>query len=300
MDGGIYRSLPGEALEERAAAAVTMLEDCRVCAQECRVNRLKGEKGICRGGRLATIASRGPHFGEENVLVGTGGSGTIFFSYCNLKCEFCQNFDISQDGAGDEVLPDEMADMMLSLQEAGCHNINLVSPSHFVPQFLEALAVASKKGLHLPIVYNTGGYDSLETLRLLDGVIDIYMPDLKFGDNENGRKYSGAAGYFDVAKKAIKEMHRQVGDLRLDERGIAKRGLLVRHLVLPGDLARTENVVEFLAGEISKKTFVNLMDQYYPACRAFLHPELKRRITGKEFKDAYNAGKAAGITRIYV
>lgn len=299
MAEGIYRSLAGGELEERAAAAVSMLAECRVCAQECRVNRLEGELGICRGGRRATVASYGPHFGEENVLVGTGGSGTIFFSYCNLKCEFCQNYDLSHSGAGDEVSPDEMADMMMSLQEMGCHNINLVSPSHFVPQFLEALTVACKQGLHLPVVYNTGGYDYLETLELLDGVIDIYMPDLKFGDNESGRKYSGAAGYFDVAKKAVKEMHRQVGDLKLDEQGIAARGLLVRHLVLPGNLARTEAVMDFLAREISNNTFVNLMDQYYPAFRAFRYPELKRRISGKEFQAAYSAARASGLTRIY-
>jgi len=299
MAEGSYLKLPPGELKKRAELAVAMLSDCTVCAQGCRVNRLTGERGICQGGREAVVSSFGPHFGEEAPLVGSGGSGTIFFTYCNLKCEFCQNCDISQNGEGDEVSAGELAGMMLALQKRGCHNVNLVSPSHFVPQFLEALVIAAEKGLQLPVVYNTGGYDALETLDLLEGIVDIYMPDIKFADDNAGRKYSGAAGYFSVAKQAVKKMHRQVGDLVLDERGIACQGLLVRHLVLPGNLARTEKVMAFLAGEISKSTFVNVMDQYYPAFKAFNYPELSRRITGQEYRGAIKAAEQAGLTRIY-
>lgn len=299
MSEGSYLKLPPGELEKRVERAVAMLADCIVCGQECRVNRLGGELGVCRGGRHAAVSSCGPHFGEEAPLVGSMGSGTIFFTYCNLSCEFCQNCDISQNGEGDEVSAEEMAGMMLDLQKRGCHNINLVSPSHFVPQFLEALVVAAEKGLRIPLVYNTGGYDSLETLDLLDSVVDIYMPDIKFADDDAGRKYAGAAGYFSVAKQAVKKMHGQVGDLVLDERGIATRGLLIRHLVLPDNLARTEKVMEFLAEEISKNTFVNVMDQYYPAFKAFNYPELSRRITGKEYREAIKAAERVGLKRIY-
>ncbi|MDF9408648.1 MAG: Radical SAM superfamily protein [Pelotomaculum sp. PtaB.Bin013] len=299
MVKGSYLKLPPGELAKRAKKAVAMLGDCTVCAQECRVNRLEGELGICRGGRLAAVNSYGPHFGEEDVLVGTGGSGTIFFTYCNLSCEFCQNCEISQLGEGDEVPAGELAGMMLDLQKRGCHNINLVSPSHFVPQFLEALNVAAEKGLTLPVVYNTGGYDAPETLDLLDGIVDIYMPDIKFADDDAGRKYSGAVEYFTVAKKAVKKMHGQVDDLAVDGRGIAYRGLLVRHLVLPDNLARSEKVFEFLADEVSKDTFINIMDQYYPAFNAVNYPELDRRITRKEFREAVDAARRAGLRRIY-
>jgi len=299
MVKGSYLKLPSNELARRVKKAVAMLGDCTVCAQECRVNRLEGELGICRGGRLAAVNSYGPHFGEEDVLVGTGGSGTIFFTYCNLSCEFCQNCEISQYGEGDEVSAEELAGMMLDLQKRGCHNINLVSPSHFVPQFLEALSVAAEKGLTLPVVYNTGGYDAPETLDLLDGIVDIYMPDIKFADDDAGRKYSGAVEYFTVVKKAVKKMHMQVDDLAVDRRGIAYRGLLVRHLVLPDNLARSEKVFEFLADEISKDTFINIMDQYYPAFNAFNYPELSRRITRKEFREAVEAARRAGLRRIY-
>jgi len=292
-----YLKMTLDELGGKVQQAVSMLADCTVCAQECRVNRLKGELGICRGGRRAVVSSYGPHFGEEPPLVGSRGSGTIFFAYCNLKCRFCQNCEISQDGEGDEVSASELAEMMLELQQGGCHNINLVSPSHFVPQILEGLLVAVAMGLKIPIVYNTGGYDSPETLDILDGVVDIYMPDIKFGDDETGRKYAGAAGYYTVAKKAVKKMHGQVGDLVVDGKGIAVRGLLVRHLVLPGNLARTEKVMKFLAGEISANTFVNIMAQYYPAHEAFEYLELNRRITGKEYQEALKIAERAGLKR---
>lgn len=299
MADGSYLKLTSRELGDRVRWAVAMLEDCTVCAQQCRVNRLKGELGICRGGRRAAVSSYGPHFGEESPLVGTRGSGTIFFANCNLRCSFCQNYEISQDGEGDEISLSELAEMMLELQKGVCHNINLVSPSHYVPQVLEALLVASAMGLHIPIVYNTGGYDSLEALEILDGVVDIYMPDIKFGDDDAGRKYSGAAGYFTVAKRAVKKMHEQVGDLVIDERGLAVRGLLVRHLVLPEDMSGTAAVMEFLAREVSPNTFVNIMSQYYPAYRSADCPELGRRITNTEYRAAVNAARQAGLTRIY-
>lgn len=299
MSKAAYLKLSLSELGERAQRAVAMLEDCTVCAQACRVNRLKGEVGICRGGRRAAVSSYGPHFGEENPLVGSRGSGTIFFAFCNLKCRFCQNCEISHSGEGEVVSTSELAEMMLELQQGGCHNINLVSPSHFVPQILEALLAAVAQGLKIPLVYNTGGYDSPETLGILDGVVDIYMPDIKFGDDEAGREYAGASGYFTVAKRAVKIMHGQVGDLVVDKKGIAVRGLLVRHLVLPGNLAGTEKVMEFLAGDISKSTFLNIMAQYYPAHKAFEYPELNRRITGKEYREAINIAERYGLSRVY-
>ena len=298
MGAASYLKLSPAELGRKTKQAVAMLADCTVCAQGCRVNRLKGELGVCRGGRRTTVSSYGPHFGEEAPLVGSRGSGTIFFTYCNLKCRFCQNYEISQDGEGDEVLDQDLAEMMLELQKRGCHNINLVSPSHFVPQILEALLVAVEMGLKIPIVYNTGGYDSLETLEILNGVVDIYMPDIKFGDDGAGRKYSSAPGYFAVVKKAVKKMYEQVGDLVLDGKGIAVRGLLVRHLVMPGNLARTEKIMEFLAEEISTNTYVNVMAQYYPAHKAFSCPELDRRITASEYREAVKAAERAGLTRI--
>jgi putative pyruvate formate lyase activating enzyme len=298
MGKGSYLKLTTGELEKRAGQAVDMLADCAVCAQCCRVNRLKGEQGICRGGRHAVVSSYGPHFGEEAPLVGTEGSGTIFFAFCNLKCVFCQNCEISQYGHGDELSAGELAGMMLELQKHGCHNINLVSPSHYVPQILEALAIAVDQGLTIPIVYNTGGYDAPATLDLLAGIIDIYMPDLKFADDDTGRKYTGAAAYYTVARKNVKKMHGQVGDLVMDERGIATRGLLVRHLVMPGNLARTERIMEFLAQEISKDTYVNVMAQYYPAYEAFKYPELNKRLSRKEYQAAVQAAQKAGLTRL--
>lgn len=298
MSKGSYLKLTTGELEKRAGQAVDMLADCTVCAQYCRVNRLKGEPGICRGGRHAVVSSYGPHFGEEAPLTGTEGSGTIFFAFCNLKCVFCQNCEISQYGYGDELSAGELAGMMLELQKRDCHNINLVSPSHYVPQILEALVIAVAQGLTIPIVYNTGGYDAPATLDLLDDIVDIYMPDLKFADDDAGRKYTGAAAYYTVARKNVKKMHGQAGDLVMDERGIAARGLLVRHLVMPGNLARTERIMEFLAQEISKDTYVNVMAQYYPAYEAFKYPELNKRLSRQEYQAAVQAAQKAGLTRL--
>lgn len=294
-----YTDLSPEELKSRAEKAIKLLEKCAVCARNCSVNRLVEEGTACRAGRWAVVASFGPHYGEEDVLVGKKGSGTIFFSYCNLSCRFCQNYDISQCGEGRRVNPQELADIMLELQQRGCHNVNLVSPSHFVPQILEALVIAVADGLNIPLVYNTGGYDSLVTLKLLDGIVDIYMPDFKFGSDEAGKKYLGVPNYFSAARLAIKEMHRQVGDLQVDAKGVARRGLLVRHLVMPNNLAGTREIMEFLAKEISPDTFVNIMDQYYPAHEARRFPEIARRVTREEFRKALQEASQAGLKRIY-
>lgn len=285
-------------LKRRAEEAVSRLRRCFVCPQACGVNRLEDEIGFCHSGRMAAIASASPHFGEEPPLVGEHGSGTIFFSGCNLACVFCQNCEISQEGEGDQVSPEKLAQTMLRLQGRGCHNINLVSPSHVAPQILEALAIAADEGLNLPLVYNSGGYDSLKTLELLDGVVDIYMPDIKFTSEEASRKYARAQGYPTVARRAIQEMHRQVGDLVLDEDGVAVRGLIIRHLVLPGALAGTAEVVSFVADEISRDTYFNLMDQYYPAHRAAEFPPLHRRIDRSEYREARRLAREAGLRRL--
>jgi len=286
-------------LDERVDAAWAHLRSCDLCARYCRVNRFEGIKGaVCRTGEPAVVASYGPHHGEEAPLSGWRGSGTVFFTWCNLRCVFCQNWDISQKGMGRAVSPAELAEMMLALQGMGCHNVNLVSPSHVVAQILAAVAIAARRGLRLPLVYNTGGYDSLEALALLDGVVDIYMPDMKYADSVIAHRYSHVRDYWDVNRAAVKAMHRQVGDLVLDDQGIAQRGLLVRHLVLPGDLAGTEQVVEFLAREISPATYLNLMDQYRPCYRAAEHPPLDRRLTAAEYRAALAAAHRAGLHRL--
>jgi putative pyruvate formate lyase activating enzyme len=262
------------------------------------VDRTRGETGFCTTGRHAKAASFGPHFGEEAPLVGEHGSGTIFFSSCNLLCTFCQNSDISHGADGVEVGPGEIAGMMLDLARRGCHNINFVTPSHVVPQILEALVLAADAGLDLPLVYNTGGYDAVETLRLLEGVFDIYMPDFKFWDPEPAQTFCHAPDYRDVACTAILEMHRQVGDLVMDDGGIALSGLLVRHLVMPGGLAGTEGVMRFLAAQVSRKTYVNVMDQYHPCYRAGDDPRIDRRITAAEYEVALETARRAGIHRL--
>jgi putative pyruvate formate lyase activating enzyme len=278
--------------------AYRRLESCELCPRRCRVNRLKGERGFCRTGLLAKVASAGPHFGEEVPLVGMGGSGTIFFAECNLRCVFCQNWDISWEGRGDETSLTSISRLMLALQNRGCHNVNFVTPSHVVPQVLGAVALAARNGLTVPLVFNSSGYDLVETLRLLDGVVDIYMPDLKWVDREAGGRLAGAPDYWDVACAAVREMHRQVGDLAIDDRGVARRGLLVRHLVMPGGLAGTEEVMEFLTREISPRTYVNVMAQYRPVGEArTMHP-IDRRITPKEYAQAVEAARKAGLTRL--
>ena len=286
-------------LARRATEAVRHLADCDLCARYCFVDRRRGVEGAaCRTGERAIVASYGPHHGEEAPLRGWAGSGTIFFSGCNLRCVYCQNWDVSQRRTGREVEPREIAGMMLELQARGCHNINLVSPSHVVAQIIAALADAAARGLRLPLVYNTGGYDSREALALLDGIVDIYMPDMKYGDAALARRYSKVRNYVEANRAAVKEMHRQVGDLVLDEHGIARRGLLVRHLVLPRDIAGTEQVLAFLAGEISPNTYLNLMDQYRPCYRADEYPELDRPLTREEYREALEAAARHGLARL--
>ncbi len=285
-------------LRRRVAEAYARLANCDLCAWECHRNRRRGEQGVCRSGERARVSSFGPHFGEEEPLRGWRGSGTIFFARCNLHCQYCQNYDISQSDLGEEVEPEDLAAMMLELQAMGCHNINLVSPSHVVAPILAAVALAAPAGLRLPLVYNTGGYDSRPALRLLDGVVDIYMPDMKYADAAIALRYSKASDYPLVNRAAVREMHRQVGDLQLDERGIARRGLLVRHLVLPNGLAGTAEIVRFLAREISPHTYLNLMDQYRPAYRASCYPELARPITSEEYRQAVQLARAAGLYRL--
>jgi len=269
-----------------------------VCPRSCGVNRLAGDVGKCRTPRDAMVSSYGPHFGEESLLVGRYGSGTIFFTNCNLTCLFCQNYRVSQLGQGQKVSKEELAYIMLSLQARGSHNINLVSPTHVVPQILEALEVAVESGLHLPLVYNSGGYDSVGTLRMLDGIVDIYMPDMKYDDEETARELSGIENYPEVNKTSIKEMHRQTGDLDINQEGVAQRGLLVRHLVLPHGLAGTKGIVDFLSREISRNTYVNIMAQYHPCYKALQIPALGWRISSAEFQEALSLAQEAGLSRL--
>jgi putative pyruvate formate lyase activating enzyme len=299
-EGAAYLALLAtDELERRAALAREHLRDCDLCARYCHVNRWETPRGVaCRTGERAVVHSFGPHHGEEDPLRGWAGSGTVFFSGCNLRCVFCQNWEISQRGLGREVSSEGLTDIMLSLQRQGCHNINLVTPSHVVAQVLAALPIAARRGLRLPLVYNTGGYDSPEALALLDGVVDIYMPDMKYADSPTARRYSRVRDYWEVNRAAVKEMHRQVGDLVLDERGVARRGLLVRHLVLPGDLGNTEKVLRFVCEEISPSTYVNLMDQYHPCYRASEHPPLDRSLTSAEYAQAQAAAARCGLHRL--
>jgi len=283
-------------LEQRIDAAYGLLDACRVCPRECGVDRLEDSRlGFCRSGLNPMISSVSPHHGEEPPLSGTKGSGTIFFTNCNLRCVYCQNYPISQMGNGAERTPGELACQMTWLQEQGCHNLNLVTPTHFVPQILKALGIARERGFNLPIVYNTSGYESLETLRLLDGVVDIYLPDMRYGDTKAAMQYSVAPHYVEVNQAAIREMYRQVGNLAVDGKGIAKRGLIIRHLVLPGGISGTEQVMKFLAEEISKDVYISLMSQYFPAFKSAEHPEINRRISEKEYDEAYDIKMKFGL-----
>jgi putative pyruvate formate lyase activating enzyme len=293
-----YILLGGEALARRAREAELLLKECSLCPRGCGVDRTSGERGFCETGNMPFVSSWGPHFGEERPLVGRRGSGTIFFSGCNLGCIFCQNWSISHGRQGEELSIEALSGLMLGLQDMGCHNINFVTPTHQMPMILRALVIAAGRGLSLPLVYNTGGYDSLHAVKLLDGIVDIYMPDFKYWDPRVAGELSDAEDYPGAAREAIREMHRQVGDLVMDGTGVARRGLLLRHLVLPGGLAGTRGVVGFIAGEISKNTYINIMDQYHPCYRAFGHPPLDRRITPEEFSEALGLAREAGLRRI--
>jgi putative pyruvate formate lyase activating enzyme len=292
-------------LKRRVERAYAALAFCKLCPRECGVNRLKGEEGFCHTAKVAKVASHNVHKGEEPPISGVRGSGTIFFSSCNLRCKFCQNYPISQLGHGKEASPNELAKMMLWLQKEGCHNINLVTPSHVVPQFLAGLYIAKttplpkgesplpkgervkgEGGFNLPIVWNSSGYDGMESLKLLDGIIDVYMPDIKYSSNNSAEHYSSATNYWDIVRPVIKEMYRQVGELEVDKDGIATKGLIIRHLILPNDISGTEEVLKFISHEISLKTHISLMSQYFPADRSLKDENINRRLTTEEYANA--------------
>ena len=298
MDPSYLKAHREGILRERIAAALAILERCRLCPRHCEVNRLKGEQGVCQTGRQAIVSSHNAHFGEEDPLVGRGGSGTIFLTRCNLLCVFCQNYEITHMGEGAPVQAGDLADMMVTLQGQGCHNINFVTPTHVVPQLLEALPEAIERGLRVPLVYNCGGYEEVATLHLLDGLVDIYMPDFKFWDSQVAERYCKATDYPEKARLAVKEMHRQVGDLTVDDMGIARRGLLIRHLVMPDGLAGTRDIMRFLATEVSKNTYVNVMSQYRPCGEAHRYRELQRMITVEEYREAVRMAHEEGIHRL--
>ncbi|TYO99165.1 putative pyruvate formate lyase activating enzyme [Geothermobacter ehrlichii] len=293
-----YLQLGIEELQCRAEEALRHLESCDLCARGCHINRRLGTEGFCRTGPKLRVYSHGPHFGEERPLVGCRGSGTIFFSRCNLKCVFCQNWEISHRGEGCLVGPEELAAMMLALQGAGCHNINLVSPSHVVAQILGALPLAVEQGLKIPIAYNSGGYDSLAALQLLDGIVDIYLPDMKFADSRKAAPWLGVNDYAEVNRAALAEMYRQVGVLQCGPTGIARRGLLIRHLILPDNAAGTDELLRFVAGELSPDVHINLMDQYRPCYRADQYPPLDRRPTRAELCQARQWAKELGMRNL--
>ncbi|MFH0778192.1 MAG: radical SAM protein [Candidatus Eisenbacteria bacterium] len=284
-------------LKARAREAMGLLSKCVLCPRKCGANRTAGELGECRGGLAAMVSSHNEHHGEEPLISGRSGSGTIFLTNCNLRCKYCQNYPISQLGHGNEVSDDELARMMLSLQRGGCHNVNFVTPTHYMPQILSALALAAGQGLRIPIVYNTGGYELVEVLRLLDGIVDVYMPDMRYSSDEMGLRYSGVSDYAKHNRLAIKEMHRQVGDLVVDGDGVAVKGLVIRLLVLPESISGTEETLEFIAKEISAETFVSLMAQYFPAHQAPDHPPLDRRITREEYARTIRRMNQLGLTK---
>jgi len=287
-------------LQQRATEAIESLRSCKVCPRDCEIDRFNNKIGVCKSGRLARIASAFPHFGEEDCLRGWNGSGTIFFGWCNLRCVFCQNFETSQFGEGAEVTATELAGIMLDLQRTGCHNVNFVTPEHVVPQILEALVIAVERGLRLPLVYNTSAYDSLESVQWMDGIVDIYMPDFKLWDGEHCRKYLVASDYPEAARKVIAAMHAQVGELKVDENGLALRGVLVRHLVMPGLFDDTREIMHWIAENMSRDTYVNVMDQYYPAHKAETEPrfaEINRGISADELCGAVELARTAGLWR---
>ena len=284
-------------LNNRIQSLGEILKECRLCPRECRVNRLQGEIGYCNAGAALMISSAFPHFGEEPPRVGQHGSGTIFLTHCNLRCIFCQNYDISHLGKGEEVAPSDLSRIMIRLQELGCHNINFVTPTHYVPQVMASLPEAIEKGLRIPIVYNCSGFESIEVTRLLDGIVDIYMPDAKFMDEKYAKRFSNAPEYPRVLRTVLTEMHRQVEDLKTDSNGVAERGLLIRHLVMPGDVASSEAILKFIAEEISVHSYVNIMDQYRPEFRAGECAPINRRVTHKEYLEVIQIAKRFHLYR---
>lgn len=292
-----YLSLSKAELSSKVEELWNRLESCKLCGWNCGVNRLQGQKGKCQAGKEIEVSSSGPHYGEERPLVGRHGSGTIFLTHCSVSCVYCQNWQISQAGAGQEKSLEDVADIMIHLQEKGCHNINWVTPSHYVPQLVKALTIAREKGLKIPIVYNTGGYDSVETIKALEGIVDIYMPDMKYGSNVMAKKYSQVPNYWDINKQAVKEMHRQVGDLQITERGIAKQGLLVRHLVLPQNITKSNEVLKYIAKNLSKDTYVNIMAQYRPCYKANEYPELNQSMNFDDVRKVKQQAQQLGLHR---
>ncbi len=284
-------------LDKRIEKLNQILESCTLCPRKCRVNRLENEKGVCSSGKELMISSYGPHFGEEAPLVGIGGSGTIFLTNCNLLCVYCQNYEISHLGYGQVRSAVQVANYMISLQDRGCHNINFVTPTHFTPQLVKATKLAIEKGLRLPLIWNCGGYENTETIELLEDVVDIYMPDIKYAQTEPAKQFSKTPDYFSVVTEVVKQMHQQVGDLQLDAQGIAQRGLLIRHLVLPNNLAGSEKVLKFISEEISTNTYVNVMSQYRPEGKARNYAELSRPLSHEEFTKAITTATRLGLTR---
>ncbi len=284
-------------LNERIRQLYSLMKECKLCPRNCLAKRFEGNYGVCRSTDQLLVSSLSAHYGEESPLVGWNGSGTIFFTNCNLWCLYCQNYEISHLRHGEVITINQLAEAMLSLQQLGCHNINFVTPTHFIPQIIDAVGIAVEKGLNVPLVYNCGGYESVETLKLLDGIIDIYMPDIKYSVNQNAYKYSGAKDYWDVVQPAIIEMHRQIGDLKINPFGIAERGLLIRHLVLPNDIAGSKKVLDFIANKVCIDSYVNIMDQYRPAFKAYRYPELSRNITTDEYYEVINYAESIGLHR---
>ncbi len=283
-------------IDNRIETLYSKLEQCDICPRNCGVNRLDGEIGYCQAGAELVVSSVQPHFWEEAPLVGIGGSGTVFLANCNLRCVYCQNYDISHEGKGNPITEEQLADSMLWIQRIGCHNINLVTPTHYTPNLVKAVAIAARKGLRLPVVYNCSGYENVETLELLDGIVDIYMPDIKYGGIESAKLYSDAPDYFEVCKQAVHEMHRQVGDLVID-RTIGWHGLLIRHLVLPNNRADSLQVLEFIANEISRESYVNIMLQYRPAYRAMEFEDINRAVYIEEYYNVLDMARGLGLHR---
>ena len=282
-------------IQKRVSAFKEMLRNCELCPRRCGVDRISGETGFCRSGDQAMVSSYNAHFGEEPPLVGQGGSGTIFLTNCTMKCVFCQNYPISQEGVGREYTVEQMANMYLSLQKRGCENINFVTPTHLLPQIIEALLIAIEKGFHLPLVYNTSGYERVEIIQMLEEIFDIYLPDIKYSDNNMARKYSGASDYVENNRKSLKEMYRQVGDLECDERGTARKGLIIRHLVLPNEISGSEESLRWLARELSPDVYVALMSQYFPAWKAPGIEEISRRVPPSEYRPVKDLYKQLGF-----
>jgi len=292
-----YLKIGRESLKKRVKIAYELMEDCKICPRNCGINRLRGEKGYCRAGLEPEVSSFYCHMGEEPPLSGWAGSGAIFLTHCSLRCVFCQNYPISQLGYGKKITIERLAEIMLILQKRGCHNINFVTPTHFTPQILAAIDRAIDGGLKIPIVYNCGGYEKVETLKLLEGIVDIYLPDIKYGGEEEAKRYSNAQDYFEVAKKAVKEMYRQVGELKLSPDGIACKGLIIRHLVLPNDISKSEKVLKFIKEEISSETYVSIMNQYFPAYKALHLNELNRKVKKEEYRKVLNLARRLGLEK---